>query len=105
MDLSIDPQAETAHLTLQIIPDHITETTVTPVTMIHTTDRDTTETTTEILDINTSQDTNREIKTTKTGMIITKIETGSTTEGDQTNTNTTETNPKHKSFSNSLTRT
>ena len=73
--------------------------------MIHTTDRDTTETTTEILDINTSQDTNREIKTTKTGMIITKIETGSTTEGDQTNTNTTETNPKHKSFSNSLTRT
>ena len=105
MDLSIDPQAETAHLTPQIIPDHITETTVTPVTMIHTTDRDTTETTTEILDINTSQDTNREIKTTKTGMIITKIETGSTTEGDQTNTNTTETNPKHKSFSNSLTRT
>ena len=33
---------------------------------------------------------NREIRTTKTGMTITKIETGSTTEGDQTNINTIE---------------
>ena len=33
----------------------------------------------------------REIKTTKTGMITTKIETGLTIEEDQTNTNTTET--------------
>ena len=83
MDLLIDPQAETAHLTHQIIPDQITETTVTPVTMIHTTDRDTTETTTEIGDTNTTQDRYREIKTTKTGMITIKIETGLTIEGDQ----------------------
>ena len=50
--------------------------------MTHTTDRDTAEITTEIGDTNTTQDTNRETKTTKTGMIIIKIETGSTTEGD-----------------------
>ena len=104
-DLSIDPQAETAHLTLQIIPDQITETTVTPATMIHTTDRDTAETTTETGDTNTTQDTNKETKITKTGMITIKIETGSTTKGDRTNTNTTETNLKHKSSSNSQTRT
>ena len=35
---------------------------------------------------------NRETKITKTGMITIKTETGLTTEGDQTNTNTTETN-------------
>ena len=50
--------------------------------MIHTTDRDITETTTEIRDTNTTQDTNREIKTTKTGMIVIKIKTDSTIEGD-----------------------
>ena len=60
-----------------------------------------------------NQDTNRETKTTQTGMTIIKIEigmtttktdTGSTTEGDQTNTNTTETNTKPKSSSNSQTK-
>ena len=38
-------------------------------------------------------------------MITIKIETGSTTEEDQTNTNITGTNPKHKSSSNSQIRT
>ena len=62
---------------------------------------------------NNIQDTNRETKTTQTGMTIIKIEigmtttktdTGSTTEGDQTNTNTTGTNTKLKSSSNSQTK-
>ena len=53
---------------------------------------------------NNNQDTNREIRTTQTGMTITKIETGLTTEGDQTNINTTETNTKPKSSSNSQTK-
>ena len=52
---------------------------------------------------NNNQDMNRETKTTQTGMTIIKIEigttitrtdTGLTTEGDQTNINTTETNTK-----------
>ena len=49
MDLLIDHQAETAHLTLHIILDQITETTATPVTVTcttRTTDKATTETTT-----------------------------------------------------------
>ena len=49
-DLSTDLQVETAHLTLQIMLDQVTETTVTPTTMTHTIDRDTTETTIEIGD-------------------------------------------------------
>ena len=62
---------------------------------------------------NNNQDTNRETKTTQTGMTIIKIEigttitktdTGLTTEGDQTNINTTETNTKPKSSSNSQTK-
>ena len=69
------------------------------------TDKGITGTTIETEDTNTTQDTNRETKTTKTGMITIKIETGLTTEGDQTNTNTTETNQKHKSSLNSQTRT
>ena len=104
MDLLIDPQAETAHLTPETVPDQITQTTVTPATIIHITDRDTKETTTEIGDTNTTQDKNKETRTTKTGMITIKIETGLTKEGDRTNTNTTETDPKHKSSSDSQTR-
>ena len=73
--------------------------------MTHTTDSDTTETTIETGDTNTTQDMNREAKTTKTGMITIKIETGLTTKEDQTNTSITGTNPKHKSSSNSQTRT
>ena len=52
-----------------------------------------------------TQDMNREVKTTKTGMITIKIETGLTTEEDLTNTSITGTNPKHKSSSNSQART
>ena len=76
--------------------DEITEVAATPVTMIHTTGKATTETTAETEGTSNNRDMNREIKITKTGMITTKIETGSTIEEDQTNTNTTETNTKHR---------
>ena len=81
--------------------------------MTATTDRNTAETTAETEITNNNQDTNREIRTTQTGMTITKIEigttitkidTGSTTEGDQKNTNAIETNTKLKSSSNSQTK-
>ena len=70
-----------------------------------TIDRTTAETTVEIEITNNNKDTNKEIRTTRTGMTITKIETGSITEGDQTSINTTETNTRHKSSSNSQTKT
>ena len=82
--------------------------------MMATTDRTTTETMEETEITNNNQGTNREIRTTQTGMTITKIEigmtiirieTGSTTEGDQTNINTTGINTKPKSSSNSQTKT
>ena len=92
IDLSADPQVGTAHLILHIILDQTIETTATPAAMTHTIDRDSTGTTIEAGDTNTTKDTSREIKTTKTGMITIKIDTGLTTEGDQTNTNTTEIN-------------
>ena len=72
--------------------------------MTATTDRTTAETMAETEITNNNQDMNREIRTTQTGMTITKIDTGSTTEGDQTNTNTIETNTKLKSSSNSQTK-
>ena len=56
----------------------------------YTTERDTTETTPGTGNTNRTKDTIREI--TKTGMTITKIDTGLTAEGDPTNTNTIETN-------------
>ena len=105
MDLSIDHQVETTNLTLHIILDQITETTATPVTTICTTDKATTEIATETKATSTTRDTNKEIKTTKTGMIKTKIEIGLTIEEDQTNTNTTQFNTRHKSSSNSRIRT
>ena len=46
-DLSTDHQAEIIHLTHHKILEQITEVAVTPVTMIHTTDKATTETTAE----------------------------------------------------------
>ena len=73
--------------------------------MTATTDRTTAETMAETEITNNNQGTNREIRTTQTGMTITKIETGLTTEGDQTNINTTETNTQLKSSSNSQTKT
>ena len=48
---------------------------------------------------------NREARTTRAGMTTIKIEIGSTTEGDQTNINTTEINTKHRSSSNSQIKT
>ena len=93
--------------------DQITEATVTRVTMTATTGRTTAETMAGTEITNSNQDTNRETKTTQTGMTIIKIEigttitktdTGLTTEGDQTNINTTETNTKLKSSSNSQTK-
>ena len=104
MDLLTDLQAGTANLIPHIILDQITEIIVTPATMTHTTDKDTTGKTIETEDTNITQDMNRETKTTRTGMIIIKIKTGSTTEGDQTNINTIEINQKHKSSLNTLTR-
>ena len=103
-DLSTDHQAEIIHLIHPKILDQITEVAATLVTMIHTTGKATTETTAETEGTSNNRDTNREIKITKTGMITTKIETGSTIE-DQTNTNTTETNTKHRSSSSSRIRT
>ena len=99
-DLSTDLQAGAAHLIPHIILDQTTETTATPARTTHTTDRDTTEITIATRDTNITKDTIRETKTTKTGMITIKIDRGLTTEGDQTNTNTKETNRKHKSSSN-----
>ena len=52
MDLSTDCQAEIVNLTHHKILDQITEVTATPVTMIHTTDKATTETTAETEDTN-----------------------------------------------------
>ena len=57
----------------------------------------TTETTIGAGDTNRAIGMNRKAKITKTGMITIKTGTGLTTEGDQTNTNTIETNLKHKS--------
>ena len=66
----------------------------------HTTDRATTKTTIETEDTNKIQDMTKETRTTKTGMITIKTETGLTTGDDQTDTNTTETNQKLKSYLN-----
>ena len=78
--IKTDLQAGTAHLILHIILDQITGTT-TPTTMICATDKDTIGITIEIGDTNTTQDMNKEVTTTRTGMIIIKIEIGLTTEG------------------------
>ena len=67
--------------------DQITEVTVTPTMKIHKINKASTETTAEIEGISNNQDTNRENRTTRTGMRTTKIETGLTTGEDQTNTN------------------
>ena len=107
MDLSTDHQVETTHLTLQRILDLVTGTTANPVATTrttHTADKVITETTIGTEVTSRTRDMNKEILTTKTGMITTKIEIGLTTEGDQTNTNTTETNTRHRSSLNSQTR-
>ena len=73
--------------------------------MMGTTDRTTTETMAETEVTSNNLGMNREIRTTQTGMTITKIGTGSTTEEDETNTNTTGTNTKLKSSLDSQTKT
>ena len=105
MDSSTDREAGTVHSTLHIIPDLVTEITTIPATVTHTTDRNTTETTIGARDTNRTIGTNRRAKINKTGMITIKTGIGSTTEGDQTNTNTIETHLKHKSSSSTQIKT
>ena len=77
--------------------------------MTATTDRTTTETVAETEVTSNNQGTNREIRTTRTGMTIAKIEIGMTIikieTGLTTNINTTGTNTKLKSSLNSQTKT
>ena len=106
MDLLTDLPIEAVLITLCLILDQITEiTTAIPTTTTHTTDKATTEITIETEATNRIQGTTKETRTTKTGMTITRIETGLTTEVDQINTNTTETSQKHRSSSNTQIRT
>ena len=104
MDPLTDCQAGAVHITLHSILDQVSEA-ITATLVVMTTDRDTTETTIETERTNKTLDTTREIKTTRTGMTTIRTDTGLTTEDDQINTNTTETNLRHKSHSNTLTKT
>ena len=99
MDHLTDHQAKIIHSIHHKILDQDTEAAITQGTMMATTDRTTTETMAETEITNNNQGTNRKIRTTQTGMTITKIEigmtiirieTGLTTEGDQTNINNTQ---------------
>ena len=85
--------------------DQITEITVILATKTHKIDKDSTETTAETGDTNKHRDTIREIKTTRADTRTTRTETGLITEGDQINTNTIETNTRHRSFLNFQTKT
>ena len=105
MDHSTDHQAKIIHSIHHKTLDQITGAAITQTTMTATTDRTTTETTAETEVTSNNQGMNREIRTSQTGMTIAKreigtiiitIETGSTTEEDQTNINTTGTNTKLK---------
>ena len=83
----------------------MTEITVTPVARTTKIDKVSTETTLGVRDTNKHRDTIRETNTTSTDTTITKTEAGLITEEDQTNTNTIGINIKHRSFSNSQTKT
>ena len=98
MDFSTDLPAETVLTIHHTILDQISETIVdTQAAMkITKTDKVSTGTTIEIEDTNRTHGTTREIMDFRTGMTITTIETGLTTEDDQPNTNTTQTNPEHR---------
>ena len=85
--------------------NQITGITVTPAVRTPKIDKDSTGTTLEVRDTNKHRDTIRETNITSTGMTITETGRGLTTEGDQTNTNTIETNIKHRSSSDSQTKT
>ena len=108
MDPLTGNQAGAAHIIPHIGLDLITEIMpITPTATTYTTDRATTETTIETEDTNRTQGMTKESRTTKTGMITIRIETGLTTkneietglttEDNQTNINTTETSQRHKS--------
>ena len=71
-----DHQAKIIHSIHHKILDQITEAAITQATMTATTDRTTTKTMAETEITNNNQDMNREIRTTQTGMTITKIEIG-----------------------------
>ena len=71
-----DHQAKIIHSIHHKILDQITEAAITQATMTATTDRTTTKTMEETEITNNNQDMNREIRTTQTGMTITKIEIG-----------------------------
>ena len=73
--------------------------------MFHKIDKASTETTAETEGTDNNRNTNREVRTTRTGMTTIKIEIGLTTEEDQTNTNTTEISTKHRLSSNSQIKT
>ena len=105
MDHLTDHQAKIIHSIHHKTLDQITEAAITQTTMTATTDRTTTKTMAETEVTSNNQGMNREIRTSQTGMTIAKIEigtaiitieTGSTTEEDQTNINTTGTNTKLK---------
>ena len=95
--LSAGHHKETTHSIHHKILDQITEVTVTPTTKIHKIDKAPTETTAGMEGTSNNQNTNREIRTTRTGMRTTKIETGLTTGEGQTNTNIIEISTKHRS--------
>ena len=102
MDPSTGHQAEVVHITLHSVLDQITEITAIPVVM--TTNKGTTETTIETEYANKTQNTTKETKTIKAGMITIKIEIDLTTEDGQISTSTTETSQRHKSYLNTLTK-
>ena len=72
MDHLTDHQAKRIHSIHHKILDQITEAAITQVTMTGTTDRTTTETTAETEVTSNNRGTNREIRTTHTGMTITQ---------------------------------
>ena len=85
--------------------DQITEITTTPVARTTKIDKVSREITLGVRDTNKRRDMIRETNTTSSDTTITKSETGLITREDEINTNTIETNIKHRSFSNSQTKT
>ena len=96
MDPLRHPQVGTARTIPHLIPDQISEMTMGTRVRTIRTDKTSAETTVETEGKNKLTGLNREIIAFKTGTATTKTEIGFTTEGDQTNTNTTEINPEHR---------
>ena len=93
MDPSTDLPTETTHTILDQISETIADTWA--AMKIIKTDKISPGTTTETEGISRTHGTTKGMGF-KTGMTTTKIEIGLTTEDDQTNNNTTETNPEHR---------